>query len=62
MMTRTKQITMVMTQDEFKALTDLVADVNYEERPDLLWTKASLIRRLIEEEIARRNTDKGFKV
>ena len=61
-MTRTKQITMVMTQDEFKALTDLVADVNYEERPDLLWTKASLIRRLIEEEIARRNTDKGFKV
>ena len=59
-MTRTKQITMVMTQDEFKALTDLVADVNYEERPDLLWTKASLIRRLIEEETERRknNEDK----
>ena len=56
-MTRTKQITMVMTQDEFKALNDLVADVNYEERPDLLWTKASLIRRLIEEEIARRKNN-----
>ena len=59
-MTRTKQITMVMTEAEFKALTDLVADVNYEERPDLLWTKASLIRRLIEEETERRknNEDK----
>ena len=56
-MTRTKQITMVMTQGEFKALTDLVADINYEERPDLLWTKASLIRRLIQEEIERRKNN-----
>ena len=53
-MTRNRQLTMVMTETEFKALTDLVADVNYEERPDLLWNKASLVRRLIDEEITRR--------
>lgn len=56
-MTRNRQLTMVMTEDEFKALTDLVADVNYEERPDLLWNKASLIRRLIQEEIERRKNN-----
>ena len=55
-MTRNKQLTMVMTDKEFKDLTDLVADVNYEERPDVLWSKASLIRRLIKEEITRRNS------
>ena len=53
-MTRNRQLTMVMTEDEFKALTDLVADVNYEEKPSVLWNKASLIRRLIDEEITRR--------
>ena len=56
-MTRNRQLTMVMTEDEFKALTDLVADVNYEERPDLLWNKASLIRRLIQEEIEQRKNN-----
>jgi hypothetical protein len=45
---------MVMTDAEFKALTDLVADVNYTEKPSVLWNKASLIRRLIDEEITRR--------
>ena len=53
-MTRNRQLTMVMTEDEFKALTDLVAEVNYTEKPSVLWNKASLIRRLIDEEITRR--------
>jgi hypothetical protein len=44
-----------MTQDEFKALTDLVAEVNYAEKPIVLWSKASLIRRLIAEEIVKRD-------
>ena len=56
-MTRNRQLTMVMTEVEFKELTDLVAEVNYAEKPDLLWTKASFIRRLIQEEIERRKNN-----
>ena len=61
-MTRNKQLTMVMTDEEFKQLTDLVADVNYVERPNVLWTKASLIRRLIKEEVSRRNREEEIRV
>ena len=54
-MTRNRQLTMVMTEEEFKELTDLVGDINYEEKPELLLSKAALVRRLIKQEIEQRS-------